>query len=231
MLMRITSYTFPCAAIAMGIFLVADANAASAYLEQWNAGDTNGWIQSTTSSVVVRDVADGNPAASLAVRRSLSPPVFDMGVTTELTALSDDYTGQPAWMLSFDAKHDIGNYTDMWLRFRYQDATFNGWYLDIADVFPNSWESYSVTFNPAWSDAQAMANGWTDETGGAVSWQTLMTDVYHPEIRFLLGDNQSAVAHVDNVQLKVVPEPRSTTLPLLATLGMLGLSTRRRRPW
>ena len=229
MLMRMTSYRFPCSqAVVMGLFLTAaTAHAASSYSEQWNAGDTNNWMQSTTSSVVVRDVSDGNPAASLAVRRSLSPPIFDIGVTTELDALSDNFTGQPGWMLSFDAKHDIGNYSDMWLRFRYKDATFDGWYLDVDDSFSNTWQSYSVTFNPAWTNAQAIANGWKDQTAGAVPWQTLMTDVYHPEIRFLLADSQSALAHVDNVQLKVVPELASISLVMCAALGLL--STLRRK--
>jgi len=64
----------------------------------------------------------------------------------------------------------LGTYPDTWLRFRYQDATFNGWHLDVADAFPSSWESYSVMFDPSWTDAQATGNGWGDETGGTVSW-------------------------------------------------------------
>jgi hypothetical protein len=83
--------------------------------------------------------------------------------------------------------YDTGNYIDTWLRFRYQDAGFNGWHLDAANVFPNIWQSYSVTFDPDWTDVEAAANGWVDETGGAVPWALLMTNVFHPEIRLLLG--------------------------------------------
>ncbi|MCA9188843.1 MAG: hypothetical protein R3E01_07330 [Pirellulaceae bacterium] len=207
---------------------VGVASAATNYEEHWDAGDTNGWIGSTTSSTVVRDNADGNPASSIVVRRDLSPPVFDMGVTSELADVTGNYGGVPGWMLSFDAKYDIGNFADTLVRFRYQDATFNGWHLDVADAFPaNSWQSYSVTFDPNWTDAQATANGWVDETGGAVSWQQLMGDVYHPEIRFVMGDELSAIAHVDNVVLKSVPEPTMSALGLWGLLGA-GMLVRRK---
>ena len=206
-------------------FFARSAVAAAAYSEDWSAGDTNGWIQNTTSSVLVRDAGFGNPAGSLAVRRDLTPPIFDIGATTNLPQVSGDYTGAPSWTFSFDVFYSAGNYVDTWLRFRYQDGTFNGWHLDVENVFPNSWQSYSVTFDSTWSDAEAAANGWVDETGGAVSWALLMTDVFHPEIRLLLGDEASALAYIDNVALRSIPEPAGLAL---LVFGLLGLGIARR---
>ncbi|TWU17469.1 hypothetical protein [Bythopirellula polymerisocia] len=200
---------------------------AGPYSENWDVGDTNGWMQSTTSSTVIRDNTEGNPVSSLAVRRILSQPIFDIGVTTDLAAVSGDYTGVPTWMLSFDAKYDVGNYSDTWLRFRYQDSTFEGWHLDVADVFPNSWESYSIMFNPGWTSVQAAANGWQDETGGTVSWQQLMSNVFHPEVRFLLSDEGSAIAHVDNIALKAIPEPTVFSLAAIAGLTCIVIARHR----
>ena len=148
-------------------------------------------------------------------------------MTSELAAVSDDYSGVDAWEFSFDVKYDTGNFIDTWLRFRFQDASSDGWHLDVADAFPDSWHAKSVTFDPSWTDVEAAANGWQDETGGAISWQQLMSDVYHPEIRFLLGDQESAIAHVDNINLSAVPEPSPVTLAMIA-LAAVGFLARRR---
>ena len=83
-----------------------------------------------------------------------------------------------------------------------------------------------MTFDSTWSDVEAAANGWVDETGGTVPWTLLMTNVFHPEIRLLLGDDASALAYIDNVALRSIPEP--ATLALLA-FGLLGLGFARRR--
>jgi hypothetical protein len=205
------------------------AIAAVPYSEDWSAGDTNGWQQSTTSTNWSRDNVEGNPAGSLVLRRILDAPIFDLGATSELPAVSGDYTGAAAWMVSFDVRYDVGGFSDTWLRFRYQDPAFAGWHKDVADVFPNSWQSYSVMFDPSWTDVEAAANGWVDETAGAVSWQTLMGDVYHPEVRLVLGDENSAIGHIDNFVLKtVVPEPATLALVLLGISGG-GMMVRRKR--
>ncbi len=198
-----------------------------AYSEFWTIGDTNGWFGNTTSSVVVRDGGVGNPAGSLATRRLLEQPIFDIGAATDLAAVTGDFTGASSWTVSFDVLYDLGSFDDAWLRFRYHDSGFNGWHYDVADVFPNSWQSYSVSFSPTWSDAEAMANGWIQESNSA-PWQTLWTDVYTTEVRLVLDDEASALAHIDNFVLNPVPEPG--TLALLAPgIAYLSLALRRRK--
>jgi hypothetical protein len=201
--------------------------AAVPYSEDWSAGDTNGWQIGTTSTTLLRDDTEGNPAASLVLRRILEAPIFDLSATTELPAVSGDYTGAPAWMVSFDVRYDTGGFTDTQLRFRYQDSTFDGWHKEVADVFPDSWQSYSVMFDPSWTDAEAAADGWVDDTAGAISWQTLMGDVYHPEVRLLLSDENSAIGHVDNFVLKAVPEPGTMAIVLIG-IGGCGVMARGR---
>jgi hypothetical protein len=85
-----------------------------------------------------------------------------------------------------------------------------------------------MTFDRDWSDLQVAANGWVDETAGTISWQQLMSNVFNPEIRLVLGDESSATAYIDNFALKAIPEPG--TLGLLgAVLAALGVSSRRKR--
>lgn len=201
--------------------------AATLYSEFWDSGNTNGWFGNTTSSVVIRDGGTGNPGGSLATRRLLEPPIFDIGAATDLAAATGDFTGSTNWTISFEVLYDTGAFSDTWLRFRYQDATFNGWHFDVADLFPQGWQSYAVSFDPTWSDAVATANGWVQESS-SVPWQVLWTDVYTTEVRIILGDDASALAHIDNFVINPVPEPGTIAL-LGPGLMYLALAIRRSR--
>ena len=210
-------------------FAAGSSFAATDYSETWSAGDTNGWISNTTSTVVVRDAAVGNPAGSLASRRDLSadPSFAIIGATTELAAASGSYLGSPAWTISFDVLYDLGAFTDALLRFRYQDGTFNGWVFDVENAFGAGWHHYSVSFQSNWTDVQATANGWVQEAA-SVPWQTLMSDVFHPEVRLLLGNDSAALAHIDNFTIQAIPESSEYAM-LLAGLGLVGLAAHRRK--
>jgi hypothetical protein len=111
-------------------------------------------------ALAVRDATFGNPAGSLATTRILVQPIFDIGAATELPAVTGDFTGSPSWTVSFDAFYDAGAFAQTWLRFRYENSGFNGWHYVVANTFPAGWQSYSVTFDPTWSDAEATAHGW-----------------------------------------------------------------------
>ena len=65
--MRVQSLSrFARAAASFALLLSASASfGAVPYSEDWGAGDTNGWIENTTSSVVLRDALFGNPAATI----------------------------------------------------------------------------------------------------------------------------------------------------------------------
>jgi len=204
--------------------------ATSGYLERWNVnGDTAGWEGNTIVSTVSQVNAGGNPGGYLNSVGTGSG-TFDIGAVSHLSALTGSYTGQ-VWTAKFDVNYLRGNFDDAWLRFRFQDSSHNGWRFHLTDSFPSgAWQSYSVTFDPSWSDAQAIAAGWATDLAdgsGSVSFSETLSNVFTTEVRISgVGDVQ---AGIDNFNLVgEVPEP-STYAMMLGGLGLLAMGWRKRK--
>lgn len=199
--------------------------ATSGYFEDWDAsGDLAGWSVFPSGSPLTQVDSGGNPGGFLRARLADG---FPGGVFTRLPDATGDFTGTP-WTVSFDLFLFSGGFSDIWLRFRYHDATFNGWRFGFAPPPTNAWTSFSVTFDPSWTDEQARAAGWTTDSPdgfGSVSFSQTLADVYSTELRFA-GPGRM-VAGMDNFSLEVVPEPSTVGLALLGVIGVL-LGTKRR---
>lgn len=197
--------------------LISNGFAVYAHVEDWEGGTLAGWTNNTINSVVVYVAAGGNPDGHIQTRRS-DTEGFDIGALTDIPDFTGDYAAAGITGASVDLNFLIGKFTDAWLRFRYQDSTQNGWRYPLTDVYTNNtWQTYAVYFNPAWSDLQARAAGWiTDDdvdpgAGSSVSFAQTLANVYTAEVR-VAGDD-SIIAAIDN--FSVIPEP--------ATLVLLGL--------
>lgn len=216
----------------LAIFVcAAPAQAASAYSQTWSGATTEGWEGNTTSSVVVFDGGMGNPAGSIASRLDTSESRFDIGFTSgNVAAASGSFTGSP-WQVSFDVQLNEGKFGNFfWLRYRFQDSSFNGWRhaLTVPTEY-GTWTNYQVTFDPGWSDADAIANGWAQEAGPVVSFAQTMGNAYKTEIRFAYTDStKSALVHLDNFVQSPVPEPQTWAL-MLGGMLLLGSLARRRQ--
>ncbi len=197
--------------------------ATSGYSETWdNQGDLAGWFGSTVDSTVVNPGVGGNPGGYLEIRRS---GAFDIGMTTDLAAVAGSYSGA-VWTVKVDLLHLAGDTFDAKLRFRYQDPSFNGWSHSLSGPLANVWSTKMLSFDPSWTDIQAVANGWTQEAGPVVSWAQTMSNTYHPEIRFAGGP--TLLVGVDNFSITAVPEPSTYSFMALG-LAVLGVMVRRRR--
>jgi hypothetical protein len=190
--------------------------AAGNYYEGWDVpDDLAGWIANTVDASVVVVNAGGNPGGY--IRSSRNPGgLFPIGATTELPQASGDYAAAGVFEVSFDVMFEQGTFTDAVFRARYQGPANNGWYFPFtADFTPGVWGSYVITFDPTWTDAEAVAAGWVSD-GGPETFAQTFGDVYHPEVR-IGGTGEPLVAGVDNFRIRACPE---NTVVLSADFGM-----------
>jgi hypothetical protein len=216
-------------ATAVAVCLVSSlgASATVVYSEDWdNPGNgVAGWQGNTIATTVFHQAAGGNPNGYLGSSGTVTAS-FDIGATTELAAASGNYAAAGITQVSFDVLLLTGQFDDAWFRVRFQDSTSNGWRISLTDDFGlGLWNSYSIAFNPNWSDANALLGGWVQE-GSAPSFAATMADVYHPEVR--LSGEGSLEAGIDNFVLSSNPIPEPATMTLLG-LGLAGLAYRNRR--
>lgn len=216
------------AALAMSVAALAlpAMAATSGYSETWDtAGDLAGWLGNTTDSVVNNPGVGGNGGGYLETARS-GP--FPIGAMTLLPAATGSF-GTQVWNAKVDLIGLTGTSSDVWLRFRFQDSTFNGWRYRLTDELSRDWQTFGVTFDATWSDVQAQAHGWETDFAdgfGSVSWAQTLGSVYTTEIR--IDGTPALKAGIDNFSLTAVPEPSSYAL-VLAGLGVAGCVARRRR--
>lgn len=231
----LTSHTWQLgAALACGLAMALPATAAtSGYAETWGSGngDLHGWFANTIGSGLNNPGFAGNPDGFL-VTRVTGTSGFPIGAATDLPAATGDFSGA-LWTAKFDLTggFNADTISDIWLRFRFQDATFNGWKYRVDGAIDSSWKTYSVSFDPSWTDAQAMAHGWRTDlpTGFAsVGWSQTLSNVYTTEIR-IAGSASDYRVGIDNFSLTAspVPEPSASLLTLGGLLMLAGAFKRR----
>jgi hypothetical protein len=164
------------------LFWAAPLLAASAYFEGWDSGTTGGWSRSTINCEVFGDAAVGNPGGSLRIVPTNSDIALIGALTVEPVAVGD-YAAAGIRRVSFDLINQSVPVTALWFRVRYLDEFHNGWIIPLGNfVAQGQWTSYVVEFDPTWSDAEAIAAGWLQESTSA-SFAATMAAVYYPEVR------------------------------------------------
>ncbi len=174
----------PLLALALVAGLVPPLHAAQDYFQGWDvAGDEAGWVANTISADVTQINCCGNPGGfinSFPINSTFS----EIGITSDLPEVSGDYAAAGVTGVSFDifAFEPLAN---LRFRVRYLDSTFNGWSKQVAASQLGGWQSYSIAFDPTWTDAEAIAAGWVFDGAPGVDFATTMSNVYHPEVRVL----------------------------------------------
>jgi hypothetical protein len=199
--------------------------------ETFNAG-TNGWGPNTTSATVVHVAAGGNPGGFIQSRKDLTPPVFDIGASTSVANFTGNYAAAGIGRVSVDLNFGTNNITDAWVRYRI-DAVTNGWLHPLTAAFPTDvWNTYTVDFNPTWTDLQARAAGWITDNDinpaapASPPFATVLASVGEAEVR-VASPSTSTLVSIDNYSI-AVPEPASMVGAAIGVM-IVGLVTWRRR--
>ena len=191
--------------------------------------DAAGFVGNTTSSTVIWAAAGGNPDGHLVTRKQLSPPAFDIGALTTDSDFTGDYAADGITGASVDLNFMTDNVDAAWLRVR-KDIFTNGWRYPLTDVFAptDTWMTYSVAFDPTWSDADATNAGWlTDQdiepaANPSPPFADVMSSVGRAEVR--IASTGSTLVGIDNFSL--VPEP--SCCPIVLLVGAILIMRRRR---
>jgi len=151
--------------------------------EDWNGTEYGGW-QQNTSQTIVELMQFGGVDDSGYLHSSQTQSGFGIVGAANLSA---PYTGNYATLgfsrVQCDLKFFAGAVQAVRFRVRYQNSSHGGWHVPLTDDFSaGDWRTCVVTFDPSWSDEDAIAAGWAND-GSAPSFQETMSDVYYAEIR------------------------------------------------
>jgi hypothetical protein len=220
------------------------------YFQGWETGSPdsssgltylNNWTSSAGATLTFENNGANGSSRYLGVFSNNAGATLDPGAVIAWP-LSGDYSTPDGseWTVSLDLKLDRGTFDNVWLRYRFLNSSQNGWLLPLLTNFATGggWAHIVVSFDAAWTDAEARAAGWKPDSevlaanpGG--TWSGMMNDVYTTEVRF--SGTGTVQAGIDNFRLEAgrpqvqrVPEPGVPALLSLAGLAAL-LGWRRTR--
>jgi hypothetical protein len=203
---------FLCLLICAAAFVMVggSVSAATPFHDGWDIpGDLAGWGTNTEWTYVEVVDTGGNPGGYLYTRSEGSPGanIYYAGTATRKAEFSGNYGFAPLIKVSVDIKvlSTTSNLDRVDLRFRYHSAEYNGWrYLFSDDPILDEWCTYSVTFDPTWTDEEARSAGWVTDhdvnpsATPSLPFEVTMADVWSTEVRF---EAYGAVyACIDNIR-------------------------------
>lgn len=195
----------PAMVVGLLAFVASPASGGSAFLETWESGTAEGWLPTTAFHSVTPHGTGGNPGGYL---NATAGNAYSAGImATNRPESSGDFAG--LCRLSVDLRLNAGTPSSVFFRMRYLDSRYNGWKKAIDHTLITSdWATFEAFFDPTWSDAEAIAEGWQQESSSP-SFSDTLANVYALQVR-CYGDASISMDY-DNLVLAAGADTPSGT--------------------
>ncbi len=165
------------------LLLLAPAAARADYIfEGWDTGSTAGWLQASGPCQIEALATGGLVGGYL----HSYEPVFTYGIVGALNYTPDyagDYAAHGYVRVQVAVEFQTGTFLSAYFHARYLDAMHNGWQLPLdVDLEATGWQLVHFDFDPTWSDLEAEAAGWVQESA-SVSFAETMANVFSAGVK------------------------------------------------
>jgi hypothetical protein len=181
--------------VAAVALLAGSANAADYYAETWDYGTLEDWSVVGSTAVGAHQAAGGNPNG-YALLSNTSSDIIQF--TSDRPELAGDLAAAGISSVTVDLYRSTTPAAEARLRFTTVGDTglVCGWRCTITYIQSSSWETYTLEFDPTWSDAEAQAAGWYAGPTTVASFADTMSNVIEAGLQFY-GSGTTEVG-VDN---------------------------------
>lgn len=185
------------------LFLITPALLFSGEVERFDAGQ--GEWEKYSMAQLVYHADKGNPGGCMEFSGNMN-----IGIASRAPRFTGDYAAKGYDEIVLDLYISMQQLTaftpEVFIR---KSPSVAGWArpLENYTVQAGVWRTFATPFDPAWSDAQAIAAGWKRDIGAAVSFADTAKAVWKMGIRMKYPQVSAAFMRIDNIVLRKKPAP------------------------
>jgi hypothetical protein len=189
------------------LFLSVSPVIAQEMVSTWDdpAAELAGWEKGTMNTFTEYHDSNGNPGGHIRAYGNLTT-----GIINKQPEFTGNYIQKNYNNISLDIRvnlQQLANFKPS-IQIRYSPS-YAGWNYELADFTNDAslWQHFEVYFDPTWSDADAMAHGWTPSTGPSKTFQETLAHVGSISVRGHYPQFTSKNLSFDNFKLSHAAAP------------------------